>query len=270
MIFPWTAKHGRASFSLVKHIATNPATFLAECHNPTPATSAMRLGTMGHWALLGGPRTPLIYRESKTKGEGARTNWEKFQAEHEGQEIFSLAEEEEGRVIANAIRTAPHNRKLFETYIDGGEFEIPLEFEICGIPMRTRGVDVLHRTRDLFVDFKTSRSADPELVKWQAKRMHWDEQLAIYSEALKQNGFEAKDHGNFVTHSARPYVSIYRHVRPAVLADAMQRVLGWFQTLHKCLDRDEWPGFAADTGGVVEAEMGPVALQGLDELEEAS
>jgi hypothetical protein len=260
--YPWT---GELSFSLLKLMGTSPAHFRYACDHPMVASKAMRLGTLVHWHLLGGPedRKPLVYLGDKVKDP---KSWKAFKEENAGRELYGRDEWDEADVIADAVSAAPHNRPLWQEWIEGGEYEIPLSWTAHGIPCRTRGVDIIHRARGRLGELKTARSSEPVAFGWQARRMFYAEQLAFYSQGMAANGYEAKDHFIFVVDPSQPRVCTVVTLSPVVLDQARLVVLGWFDRLHACLKRDEWPGYSTKA---VEFDAGPINLDTSD-LEEMS
>ena len=146
MTYPWT---GPLSYSLLKLLDPelgSPAEFLHACRTSRVATDAMKLGSLVHWHLLGGPdhRRPLIYEASKTTGEGAVKAWRAFQAAHAGEDIYGREDNADALDIAEAVRTAPHNAAVHAAWIAGAETEVTLAWELGGFAFATRGVDLVH------------------------------------------------------------------------------------------------------------------------------
>ena len=259
---PWT---GRLSFSLFKKIGQSPADFLYACTHPIEATANMRLGTLVHYHLLGGSAAPLIYRG---KGTRAAAEYKAWAAKYEGEELFTAAEDNEAIEIATAVRTAPHNRHLYEKYIVGGEYEIPLEWEMLGFQFATRGVDILQRVEGRLTDYKTVMSSRQRKLRYLAADRNYAEQLVCYGEALAQNGFEAQSFHNVCTHTKPPYITRVITHSPAAIECAKKVLVGWAETLRKCLDTGEWPGSGAYEQDEFTLEGGPIAVTGIDDLEE--
>jgi PDDEXK-like domain of unknown function (DUF3799) len=251
---PWT---GPLHFSMLKTIAESPAHFRHACDVPISATAAMRLGTLVHWFLLGGPHTPIIFQGKARRGP----IWDVFERAHRGKEIYTLAEYERAEPIAEAVRNHP----LYPEWIEGGDHEIALEWEMGGYQFATRGVDILQRRTDTLVDFKTARSTEPEQLDAQSRRLHYPEQIACYDEACRQNGFEPSRHAIFAVETRPPYPCTVLVIPPSVLDQARKTVALWLERLRGCVLADFWPGYVQSP---VEMSAGHVELVGVDELEE--
>jgi hypothetical protein len=252
--YPWK---GRLTYSLLKQIAKSPAHFRLACDAVTAPTASMRMGTLVDWLLFGGP-TPMVFELDKVRYP---KEWRAWKAEHAGVETYGVEEMHAAREIAYAVQHAPHNVELWRKWLSGAEYHVELEWEEYGIPMRTRGVDVLRREDSVLVDYKLSRTAEPRRLPYVSRDFCYDEQLALYRNACFANGIEVRLCANFFTESSPPYVSVVRRVGPAVLREAKDRVLQWVLILKACLDSDRWHGYVE--GGEVEAEANEVALEGL-------
>ena len=265
--YPWT---GPLSYSRLKHILTSPAAFRHACEHPKQATSDMRIGTCFHWHLLGGPRAPLVYRESKTKGEGAIRRWQTFQAEHEGEEIMSLDEWEAGRRMALAVRHAPHNVDLADHWLfrDGAEYETPLAWTLRGIPFATRGVDVLQRVDGLLVDLKKARTASPERFRYQARDLAYPLQLALYETAARAHGIDVRERAVFAVESDPPHIAHVYEIDDAGMVAARSILSRALDVLEDCLATGQWYGYTRSGVTRLEVEDVELDLSGIEEATE--
>ena len=265
----------RLSFSLLKAIATSPAHFLAACSAEREPTPAMRRGTLVHWFLLGGPesRRPLICPVDGTRATKAFKEWRDTVQLYDNpgdpdRETYTKAEADEARTIAHAAQHAPHNRDLFQEWIAGAsDTELPLAWTMGGIPFRTRGVDVLHRARGLLVDVKTCASAEPDAFAWEVRKRKYGAQLATYALGCEANGIPIRERALFAIETSAPYVvTVLRHPDAAFEQDKRTLAL-WIERVRGCQLAGHWPGYVSTA---VDLETGPIELQGLDDLEEAS
>jgi hypothetical protein len=240
MVYPWK---GPLCYSLIKHIATSPAEFRHRCETRFEPTASMRLGTLVHWYLLGGPlaREPFVCPHDGTRASKAFKAWE-VELPTGGVETYTAAEGEEARRIAIAVRTAPHNRKLWQDWIEGGEYETPVTWSYGGFDWSTRGIDIIHRERGFPVDFKTTRSVNRHALQRQSDQLHYGEQLAIYSTAAESIGVTGRGAAVFAACTAPPHVCSVRTLTVEDLDTGRRNVDEWLSTLRWCLDRDEWPG----------------------------
>ena len=252
--YPWS---GRLSFSLLKTIAISPAHFLRACTAKRTSSTTMRRGTMAHLHLFGvhpDRPAPLFYRDDKVADPLA---WRAFQADAKAKygpdvEIFSAKEDIEGKAIADAVKTAPHNRALWEQWIEGAEYEVPLEWDFCGFPFRTRGVDIVHHARRAIVDYKTARSTEPRKLAYAIRDYRYVEQLATYDDGMRaayQNestgevGFDAQEWAIFATDTVDPYVSTVVRIGRDQIVEARRTIFAWADLLHSCLAKNDWPGY---------------------------
>ena len=266
--YPWP---GALSFSLLKKIDPeygSPAEFLHSCRVHAVPTDAMKLGTLVHWHLLGGPpeRAPLVYTESKTVGEGARKRWQAFQEAHAGEEIYGASEWDEAAAIAEAVSTGPHNRTVRETWIDGGQYETPISWEMGGFPFATRGVDIIIPSSRRVADLKKCQSVRRFQLERQTTALRYPEQLVVYESAVRAAMFDPSESAIVAVCATAPHCTVELRLGSAARARSLARVEQWLAILRTCLDRDEWPG---PDGWEIE----PPAWEGVtgeDGLEEAS
>ena len=244
MTYPWT---GPLSYSLLKLLDPelgSPAEFLHACHAPHTATDAMKLGTLVHWHLLGGPpeRAPLVYSASKTTGDGAVKAWRAFQAAHAGEEIFSGADNGAAIAIAQAVRTAPHSAAARE-WLEDAETEVALEWDLGGFRMATRGVDILQPGRKRLADVKKCSSVRRYMLTRQIGSLRYPEQLVVYEAAVRACRFDPVGGSAILAVCEEaPYCTLVLPLAAAGRIAARARVSTWLATLRQCLDADTWPG----------------------------
>jgi hypothetical protein len=257
---PWT---GRLSYSLLKTIEASPAEFLYRCSNPIRRTSALRRGTIVHRKVLGdGPEAkPLVVFEGARRGKV----WDQFERAYRAttEDIVTRREVEQGEEIATAVLVSPKARP----YLDTDQTEVPLEWDFCGIPFRTRGIDLLHSTQDRIGDLKTCRSVDPPRLEANAQWSYWYEQLAIYRDGCRAHGMPIRTAFILAVQSEPPYLIAAIEPPEDVLDEALERARGWAERVKECVSSGHWPG-PDDDKPIVPRGRG-IPLQGLDELEEA-
>jgi hypothetical protein len=157
-------------------------------------------------------------------------------------DLYTASERELGETIATAVRELPHNANAYRSYIDGGQYETPIEWEMGGFECATRGVDVLHPSRGLIVDYKTTRDVAEWALARQARALHYAEQIAMYDAAVTACLWSPREHAIVATCTSDPYCTVVLPIRPAALQIARGVVDGWLATLRDCLDSDTWPG----------------------------
>ena len=242
---PWGT---HLSFSKLKLISGGegcPAVFRAALDVPFVPTASMRLGTLVHHYLFGGagPSGKEI-RVCPVAGTRCSRAWKAWAwAQPLGAELLTQGEAAEAQTIADAVSAAPHNRPHWRRYIEGREYETALEWQMHGFLFRTGGIDVLDRAAGEIVDVKTCRSSSPRKFGWQLRDLSYPEQLACFDEACRQNGIALRSYKLFAICTSRPYVVTPFNLPLVELAAARARLAEKCELLHRCLDRDDWPGY---------------------------
>src|SRR5579883_3076116 len=171
------ASDGCVHFSELKQFARSPAHYRHAVLAPREATRAMRVGTLADRLILGGTLPPIY------PGDRRGTAWTTFAAKHAGEEICTQAELEDAEPIASAVKA----NALAMAYLTG-RAQVPLRWEMQGVPCATRGVDVVG---DGWIsDLKITSTTQPDRWTWQARRMLYLAQLAFYAEGARQNGID--------------------------------------------------------------------------------
>jgi hypothetical protein len=175
-------------------------------------------------------------------------------------------EYDEGIAAAEAVRRRPGNRLALSYLI--GRTQVPLRWEMQGVPFSTRGIDVVGD--GWITDLKTTQSTEPDRFMYHARNMLWHAQLACYEEACKQNGIDVSK-GVFLVgiESKPPNVATVIRLSPEALADGMRCVVAWIEMLKACEANDHWPGYVqcvVDMPGLDEApELTGAAFEDEDE-----
>lgn len=234
-------------FSALKQLARSPAHFRAYCESGFQATRQMDVGSIAHAILLGGDY--VVYPGS-AKGNMSRqgNEWKDFAAAHAGELVVTHAEVDEAQAIVAAVRANP----VAMRHLEGARTEVPLSWEMHGMPCATGGVDWIgpHSWGDL----KTCRCSEPEAFARDATRMLYYAQLAFYSEGLHISGlgYDADGPGGYqvpriiaVESDAPHNVTVFR-VPERVLERGRQSIALWFGILKGCIDSGQWPGYVAE------------------------
>ncbi len=255
------------SFSDLKHMALSPAHFLYRLDHGIKRTSALRRGTAVHREVLGLPAgsIPTVVWSGSRRG----ALWDAFERHNrsaaEADVILTETEWTQAVEIANAVKWS----EKFAVFMNEGtvQLEVPMRYELLGMPFRTRGIDILQQGRRRIADLKTVQSADPRALEGNSARMFWQVQLAMYSEACRQNGIEVVDHAVIAVEVNPPYpVTILEYDHTAI-EEGTKIYTGWAETLKGCLLADHWPEYTQAPHRMT--GFGP-ALEGLDQLEEVS
>jgi hypothetical protein len=248
---------GALHFSTLKHIAESPLHFDHVLRNGIKVTKPMRVGTGVHRIVLGpqGAHDVVTWPDVR---RGAA--WETFKAKHEalGNEILSKSEWLEAEEISAAVNANERARSLIHEV--GARHELPLRWEINGVPFSTRGID-LAAPRGI-ADLKSTRTAKPGIFARDAIKMHYHVQLALYEEGAKQNGIDTSGGVRLIAvESKAPYpVQVFR-LTPALLERGRRELALWIETLKACAVSNHWPAYSdaeleLDAPEVVELDFG--------------
>lgn len=180
--------HPAQNYSSLKHILTSPAHYLAALTEKREETVPMRLGTMLHSWWLEGKKDVLgdgVVRPADL--DGRTKEGKEWTAKHEG--MFILTDEEwcgfqrrqaaltdrpdaKAPQIANALLSVmPEREKPMLGEIEG--VQVKALFDAC--------------SACAFLDLKTCQKNDPKAWGEQVESYHYDFQVALYSEILRQN-----------------------------------------------------------------------------------
>lgn len=295
-------------FSDLKVMAQSPKHYRARLSRPKGTTPAMMLGVAVDRLLFGGPELLVWDGERKGNawdaviaiaksetfyvygGESrAGKAWTSFKAGvPEGARIFLESELEKAKPVGAAAR-AQGSTEIFTTsditratriveeirndpvarrYVEGAEYQVPLEWELGGRLCATRGVDILFRGMGMLGDLKVSHTAQPSRFSWHAQDMLWHAQLAWYFDACQAVGIRMKLPPFFVAaEAADPYPVVVMPLTGKLLEEGRECCAKWLSMLRVCEDSDHWPGYSQcpvemesrarvelDTTGVEEVE----------------
>lgn len=244
---------GTVHFSDLKQFAKSPAHYRHSVEHPRETTRPMRIGSIVDMMLLTS-NMPLVYQGDR-RGTKA---WEDFVrgARHllrEGEEIYTQPEYDDALPIVQAAIQSDIAREYLGLlpldskeedldYAASRRTQVPLKWEVNGIPRSTRGIDVLIGNR--LVDLKVTNSTQPKQFRYHALKMLWHAQLADYEEACGQNGIDVSG-GLFLVgiESTAPYpITVLRMTEGAI--EAGKRCLAaWLEQYKACSDANVWPGY---------------------------
>lgn len=214
-------------FSQLKTIARSPAHYQYALTHPTDPTPAMRIGTLTHGMVLGGPQ-PVVY-----EGERRGNAWKEFKAAHEGVEIVTVAEHDQARAIADAVLADRRVTELLEgTTKETRADRVMHGLHVCGTP------DAFSDT--IVLDLKTTADARPDAFAWQCRKMHYAVQVVFYGDLLGGRdrhlivGVEAKG----------PHPVTILELTPEMVDRARRTYIGWIEQLQNCTLSGVWPGYS--------------------------
>lgn len=214
-------------FSTLKTIARSPLHYQYALTHEFEPTPAMRLGTLVHRMVLGGPET--IAYDGTRRGK----DWEAFKAAHSDVEIVTVSERDSARAIADAVQRDMRVARLLEGTVK--------EQRITG---RLHGREV-QGTPDAYdddtvIDLKTCADARPEAFSWQARKMHYGPQVTWYGDLLGSR----KRHILIAVETKAPYPVTVMQLTPAMVDMGRRTYIGWIEMLQACELAGVWPGYS--------------------------
>lgn len=237
------------SFSNLKALALSPAHYLARLTTPMSPTPAMRLGTLVHTLVLGGPAV-VVY-----DGERRGNAWTGFQAANKGKEIVTVSEWDKAHRCADAVRAHPH------AWVLAGRHEVPLSWSRRGRACQTGGVDCVGLTH--LSELKTASTVEPWKFRRACLQMGYHAQLAWYQDALATSGQLRQDAYILGVETSPPHCVTVLKLSPAALEAGHALCDRWLTSLLECERTNQWPGYSNDVLELeVEQESEPVMVDG--------
>lgn len=211
-----------------------------------PATSGpMTLGNATHVAVLEPERYAsefAVWDRRTAGGNSAPRNgqhWEAFKSSHEGQTILTLEQHDLARAIAAAVREDDTAMR----YLEAGEPEVTLEWELVGRPRKGR-VDWLTKIdeRPFIVGLKTSRDCRHFAFGSQAAKLGYHMQWAWYHDGYHAITKRRPELVEIVVESEAPHaVAVYR-IPDDIIEQGRDEYTQLVEVLKGCEQTDNWPG----------------------------
>lgn len=238
------AAEGLSSTGIRKIINGTPAHYKAYLDRKEESTSAMKLGTVIHKAIL---EPQLFEKEFICKPEGMNfatidsKAW-KQASERSGMQIVAFDDFHMIREIQKNFRTDPKLRQLFS----GGAVEQSYFWkdEASGVFCKCRP-DYFDGTR--VIDIKTAESASPKAFQHSIGKYGYHHQSAFYLDGLSQlTEKRLTDFIHVVIEKEAPYsVAIYV-LDDASLDRARDDLRDAISTVAHCQKTDVWPGYSSE------------------------
>lgn len=234
-------------FSTLKLIDQSPLHYWFAVQRGYEETLSMRIGSGAHAILFG---TPYVVWSGR-RGSKA---WGAFEAEHAGETILTQSEYQKSWDMATAIRShATANRLLFTDTV----LEQRIDWTWQGRSFRSTP-DAASRTA--CIDLKCLRSAKPEDVMWQSKKMGYHVQAAVYKRALNSTGnYNIKDNYLVVVENKQPYPVTVLRFTDTALESGDRTAAGWLEQVLACERAGAYPGY---TQTIVDLELPGNGLDG--------
>jgi hypothetical protein len=223
-------------WSALKWMAKSPKHYQHYLKHRLEPTPAMRIGSMAHKLMLGGPREYVTFPGKVRRGKA----WEEFKAEWEpqGVEIVSKTEYATALAVADALRDDRNVQDLLHLT----DHEVPLRWKI-GERDCEGMADIL--SNRVLADLKVTNDANPDRFKWHAMRMQWPQQLAWYENGAIASGIEPMVVSIIAVEPKPPH--------PIVVYDLTENALDYgrrnynllLNQLQVCEENNHWPGYVS-------------------------
>lgn len=220
-----------------------PALYKWRRENQTPATPAMRLGTLTHTAVLEPHRlagdimtTPKIDRRTSA----GKAEWEAFLIASEGKELVEPDELEQLYAIRDSVHAHPAAGKALGMI---REVESSIFWNIGDVDCRCRPDAIT--TSGVIVDLKTTRDASPDGFTKSIAQYRYHVQAAYYSDGFAAAFGEAPRGFVFIAVETEPPYLVGVYVASAqMVLRGRSAYEADLETFRRCRDADEWPGYS--------------------------
>jgi len=240
--------HPGVRWSALAHMRKSPLHYKHALTAKRESSPPLRTGSALHTLVFEPEKYDerfVVYRESKTRGEGAKKNWIAFQEEMAAQSITILDPEEEARALgcAQAIATNACARQFIAP--SRGRAEIPIVWtdERTGLVCKMRADWIT--IEELLLDLKSTRSGELRNFGRQAWHLGYFHQAHFYSMGLAHATGKKPDDIPFLfaaVESDEPHdVSMFEPCAETRYA-AKEEVDKLMDLLVECQKRDKWPG----------------------------
>lgn len=188
------------SFSSLNAFARSPLQFFEYKFGKRTTTTAMRIGTLVHRAIL----EPDEYERTVVTYDGRRAGnaWKEFEEYHRDRDIVTKDESHKIETMACAVRLCP---QALDVLAECDQRELPVEWEFEGVPFRGI-IDAIGHSS--IVDLKVTANVEPDAIR----RIVWERryymQLAMYAHAAGTVGYDVDEAYILAIESNPPY-----HVR---------------------------------------------------------
>lgn len=220
-------------YSALKQFAQSPLHYWHAMQGDYAESLSMRLGSGAHALLFG---TPYVRWDGKVRNGKA---WEQFKAIYAGSLILSTSELGKAEAMRDAIRG--NALAMSVLFGPGMVHEERIDWTWNGRAYRS--------TPDAFgprhlADLKCLRSAKPEDVMWQSRKMQYHAQAALYRTALREAGLSTVDDAYLVVvENKQPHPVTVLRFTPAALEQGERSLVLWDEQRRACEQAGEYPGY---------------------------
>lgn len=230
------------NWTSLKHLRESPLKYRHMLTGPDKDTAERALGRAVHARVFEPAiweRDFIIYDQPKSKGEGSRTAWKAFQAEHTDKTILAPDDIEDIMGMSNAVRTHP----IVAPYLDGGVFEQSVAWDDpeTGLPCKAR-MDFNNESMGALIDLKTSTTIDQFRFGRIAARLGYHCQMAHYRNGVEYGlGWLPQETLIIAVESSAPYEVAIFTLDEDVLYAGGEEVRTLLQRLKEYREADIWP-----------------------------
>jgi hypothetical protein len=208
-------------------------------------SAAMTVGTAAHCATLEPERFAhdfVIWDRKTDSGRAAPRNgkaWEAFVAEAGSRTVLTADEYGLAIEMAAAVRNDPVAAK----YLESGEPEVTLAWEIDGRPCKGRVDWLTHRDGEpVVVGLKTARNCLPFAFGSAAAKLGYHCQWAFYHDGYQAIQKRAPRMVEIVVESTPPHAVVVYVIPEDVLEQGRDEYQELLRQLAVCERDDHWPG----------------------------
>ena len=230
------ASDGTLHYSDLRQFSRSAAHYKHRIQETYEATRAMRVGTCVHHLVLGERQDrPLVVFPGERRQGNA---WEAFKHNNQGVEIVTQPEMDDAKPVAMAVLANPFAKELMA----GAELEVPLKWEMRGVPCSTGGVDILGKS--YVVELKTTSCAEPDAFEKHSFKMLYQAQLAWYRAGLAELSRQVDEAFIVAAETEPPYPVTVFKLSAELLEDGAKSIALWLERYIQCRDAGEWPAYA--------------------------
>ena len=202
-------------------------------------TAAMARGTATHTAVFEPARFAseyVVYRESKTVGEGARKRWAAFKEANAHLTIIDTGEHDTALKVAEAVRNHP----AAKPYITEGDSEVSIFWNEGETRCKLRA----DRLGSAIVDLKTTRDPSPQAFTRQSFNLSYHVKAAWYQRGVGEALGVKKDVIIIAAETSAPYDVVVYRVPEYALTAAWIDCETALALYRKCRATGRWPGIS--------------------------
>lgn len=235
------------NISRLKELRTSPQHFRYFSDHPKE-TQPMTLGVAAHCLTLEPENFTskfAIWTSRTASGRmSPRTGkaWETFVAEAGGRTVITAGEHELALGMATAVRNDP----VAAPYLESGEPEVTLQWDLDGRPCKGRVDWLTLQGGATLVGLKTTADIRPWAFQRLAARLGYHLQWAWYGDGYECIRSVAPVCVEIVVESEPPHAVIVYEIPPDVIAHGRSEYQDLLQQLAKCEASGQWPGPATE------------------------